>query len=124
MIYAPGWLDSAKTFDMIGGQIDIFPTVMGLLRYPYTNNTFGIDLLRESRPATFFTEDNKMACLNKEYMYVISLGKDEYLYHYSTGDTRNIINENRGIADSLKFYMFPMLQGAQWMFEKNLTGIK
>ncbi len=44
VFYAPGILKDARSFDCIGGQIDVFPTIMGILNQPYINNTLGIDL--------------------------------------------------------------------------------
>jgi len=49
IIHAPGLKLKPRTFNCLGGQIDIFPTVMGLMNLPYTNNTMGIDLLKENK---------------------------------------------------------------------------
>ena len=52
VFYAPGIITEPVTFDCIGGQIDVFPTIMGILNQPYINNTLGIDLLSKS-PAVY-----------------------------------------------------------------------
>lgn len=46
IIFAPQILPQARRFDEFAGQIDIFPTLMGMLNVGYVNNTLGIDLSR------------------------------------------------------------------------------
>lgn len=53
IFHAPYRIKHPKQYDNLGGQIDLFPTLMGLLNLPYTNNTLGIDLLKETRPYIF-----------------------------------------------------------------------
>ena len=36
-----------------GGQVDIQPTILGLLNIDYLQNNFGVDLLKEERPCMF-----------------------------------------------------------------------
>jgi hypothetical protein len=43
-----------------GGQVDVFPTIMGLLDRSYMNNTFGIDMFKTKRPYMFFSSDNAL----------------------------------------------------------------
>ncbi len=50
IIYAPKLIPQKQLVSKIGGQIDFFPSIMGLIKQPYINNTLGIDLLKEERP--------------------------------------------------------------------------
>ncbi len=43
-----------------GGQIDVAPTLLGMLRINYIQNNLGIDLLKEERPCMFFSADNML----------------------------------------------------------------
>ncbi len=122
VIYSPNMLNGKK-FNDLGGQIDVFPTVMGLLNVKYVNNTFGIDLLKENRPYTYFSEDNKLVCLNNDYMYVYSKEKEENLFKFKCNNFSNCISENKTVADSMKKYMFTMLQVTQWMIERKKTDV-
>jgi len=122
IIFAPGLLPEPRTFDVIGGQIDIFSTIMGLLQIDYVNNTLGIDLLRDERLAIFFTADDKIGCLNREFFFVHRQNGLESLYKYRTAESNNYLEQYPTAADSLRTYAFSMLQAAQGMIEKKKTN--
>jgi phosphoglycerol transferase MdoB-like AlkP superfamily enzyme len=122
IIYSPSFITEAKVFDKIGGQIDVFPTVMGLLNIPYINNTLGIDLLREERPFIFFCSDDKMGCLNDSHFLVIRGWKNESLYCYKNGNTRDYINIKKKLRKRMRKYLFTMLQVTAWMIKHRKVG--
>jgi phosphoglycerol transferase MdoB-like AlkP superfamily enzyme len=121
IVFGPTLLGEARVFGGLGGQIDIFPTVMGLLRMDYVNNTFGVDLRREERPCIFFTSDDKIGCLNREFFLVHREDGLESLYRYRAAESDNYLDQYPATADSLRTYAFSMLQGAQWMIENKKT---
>ena len=45
-IYAPGVIEAGSN-DLLSSQIDVPPTIMGLLNIPYTSTFFGQDILKE-----------------------------------------------------------------------------
>ena len=71
IIYSPGIINKPQVFSCVGGQIDIFPTIMGILNIPYVNNTFGIDLRKEQRPFIILTSDTVDALLDDEYYLIV-----------------------------------------------------
>jgi phosphoglycerol transferase MdoB-like AlkP superfamily enzyme len=106
------------------GQIDLFPTLMGIMGKSYTNNTLGVDVLQNPRPFIYFSADNKIGCLNKEWLYVYRFdGGGESLYHYSQADLKDYIKEPLPIKDSLKNYALSQIQTAEYLFTKELTKI-
>lgn len=110
IIYSPALEDMPQRFSQFGGQVDIFPTVMGLLNQPYTNNTMGVDLLREKRPYMFFSSDTQLGCIDDNYFYIFNpKDKTEYLYDETKKDGVNIIASNREVADRMKEYALSML---------------
>jgi phosphoglycerol transferase MdoB-like AlkP superfamily enzyme len=121
IMYAPKIL-KPTVFKQIGGQIDIFPTVMGLLNINYVNNTMGIDLLKQKRPYIFFSDDDKIGCLNEDYFYIDRINGNESLYKYKLYDTKNYYGELKQKADSMKRYAFSMMQASEWIIEKNKAG--
>ena len=124
IIYAPGLQLENKSYDCFGGQIDIFPTVMGLMNLPYVNNTMGIDLLKEKRPYIYFTADDKIGCIDKDYYFIHSNNGNESLYRYANMEMKNYIGEYKTKADSMRIYAFSMLQTTQWMLENGKIGVK
>lgn len=122
-IFSPK-LVNPQICEQIGGQIDVFPTIMGILRLQYLNNTLGIDLLKEKRPCIYFTADDKIGCLGKDYFFIHRMiDGAEFLHHYKDFDRKNHFTEHQPIADSLRNYAFSMLQTAQWMITNKKTFI-
>ncbi len=119
IFYNPNIINEPESFDNFGGQIDVFPTIMGMLKLPYINNSFGIDLLEEQRPCMYFTADDKYGVIDQEFFLVVRNNKVESLYKYKTKDTRNYISEFGSHADRLKNYAASNFQMAQWMIRNN-----
>ncbi len=120
IIHSPKLL-KPKTLDAIGGQIDVFPTVMDILQLPYVNNTLGVNLLKEERPYMYFSADDKIGCIDKSYYYVKDLNGPEYVYKYKTPGQTNYLKEYQSKADSMRTYAYSMLQTSQWMIQNRLT---
>lgn len=114
--------NESKFIPDIGGQIDVFPTIMGLLNIKYNNNTMGVDLLNEGRRFIYFSSDDLVGCLDKTYFYVYRQNGEESLYKYRKNDTYNYLHDCKTIAASMKEYTFSMLQTSQWMITNKKTG--
>lgn len=120
IIYEPGQLPTKS--EKLGGQIDIGPTVLGMLGISYINNTFGIDLFRQSRPYILFTSDDAIGCMGKEHFYIYRPGDEqEWLFDLQNGEEGNIV-ENDSIRSQFKNYAFSVLQTAQSIINKEETG--
>lgn len=120
LFYAPQ-LISPKTDEKLALQIDVFPTIMGLLKQPFANNTLGIDLQREQRPFAFFSADNRYGCLNEQF-FLIMRYNNYSLYEYKNNSTVDVVSLYPELVDSMKTYMHAMLQTTQFMFTNKLTG--
>ena len=122
-IYSP-LLVQPGIHEEIGGQIDVFPTVMGILGLRYLNNTMGVDLFKEKRPCIYFTADDKIGCLGDEYFFIHRMVDGmEFLHHYRDHDLGNHLDQHPGVADSLRNYAYSMLQTTQWMLTNKKTFI-
>ena len=116
IMYAPKMITQAKVFDGFGGQIDVFPTAMHLLRLPYVNNTMGIDLLSERRPLTYFSTDQKYGVISDSLFLIVSKNNDvEGLFRYRTNDTTNYFNTYKETANEMKKYAAAHFQVAQFV---------
>ncbi|MBN2571107.1 MAG: sulfatase-like hydrolase/transferase [Ignavibacteriales bacterium] len=122
IIFAPYILTEPRYYTELGGQIDIYPTIMGLLNIPYVNNTLGIDLFNETRPYIYFTADDKIGIVSNNYYMIIRPNGDETLYAYRTKSTENLIDKETARADSMRLYAYSMMQTAQYILENNLTN--
>lgn len=119
IIYSP-MLDGHKDISSPGGQIDLFPTVAGILGGEYQNNTLGIDLLRESRPCMYFGQDDKIAVVDNSDLYFWNTDGSEHMFELGT--KQDVLSQKRLKADSMKQYAFNMVQCYQWLLNNKLVG--
>lgn len=112
-----------KLYEDIGLQLDLVPTLMGLLKLDYINNTLGIDLRTEKRPFAFFTADNKIGVLNRDFFLVIRKDGPTTLYKYPSKDVNNYLDNYPQIVDSMQTYAYSMLQVTQFLIERKKTNL-
>ncbi|MEG1686020.1 MAG: LTA synthase family protein, partial [Bacteroides sp.] len=111
---------SPRVNDDLGGQIDIAPTLLGLLNISYVQNNFGIDLLKEKRPCMFFTADNMIGARDKSHFYIYSPeSKQEFCYRIIDGSLHPSPNESHFYQ--LKDYCFSMLQETEYLVKHHQT---
>lgn len=115
IFYAPQLLGAPQARKQLGSQVDVYPTIMGMLKLPYINNTFGIDLFQEQRPFAFAYADDKFAVLNTEYMYVSRENGVTSLYRYRTGDVKDYSDSLPALRDAMKKYGESTFQTTQWL---------
>lgn len=105
-----------------GNQVDVFPTLLGLLHVPYTNNTLGIDLLKDHRPYAFFTSDDAIGAIDSTWFYSYNIKTDrEGLYRYQAGDFTNYLEAHKEKALKMRAYTSSIIRTSAYMFEHTLT---
>lgn len=125
IIHSPLFNDAPKVYENLGGQIDVFPTVLGLLDYSYNNNTMGIDILKNERPYMYFTSDDMMGCVSKDFFYTYNpVQNTSGLFKYKQNSTINELNEYKALADSMQNYAASMLITTDYLLKNKLTRIK
>ena len=103
-----------------GGQIDVAPTLLGLLGIGYTQNNFGINLLKEERPCIFYTADNLIAARDSSRLYIHSPETgQEFCYITQEGKWQSV-QKDTGFQ-SLKEYVFSMLQATEQLVKEGKT---
>ena len=118
MIYRKGI--EPRNIANFGGQIDVAPTLLGLLGISYTQNNFGVDLLKEQRPCIFYTADNLIAARDSArlYMHAPETGQ-EFCYSVQNGKPKSSsYDTNFGF---LKEYVFSMLQATEQLVKEGKT---
>jgi phosphoglycerol transferase MdoB-like AlkP superfamily enzyme len=117
IVYSPLFKE-AQVNNSLAGQIDVFPTLMGMLNISYTNQSMGIDLLKEKRPSIFFTADDKVGCLNMDYYFIHrTISGKETMYRYDKLLIDDYSKSNSIVFDSLKTYAYSMLQSSQYLLK-------
>lgn len=125
IIYSPLFRNNPKTISEMGTQTDIFPTVMGILNIEYENNSLGIDLLKEKHSYAVFSSDDKLGCINQQYLYCYNtISRQEFLYDYRNNNPNNIMNEFPLVFDSIRNYASASVKVTNYLLENNLSRRK
>ncbi len=122
IIYSPMYSSVPRVIKNPGGQIDIFPTIAGLMGGGYTNNTMGIDLLNDSRQWMYFSQDDKIGVADSSTLYIWQKNRADNMYHLPDG--KDILPGHRNEADSMRTYAFAMIQYAEYLRTHGNTGAK
>lgn len=123
IIYAPHIFSKPRVEKMIGSQIDVYPTIMGLLNLPYINNSMGIDLLREKRPYAILNDDDKVGIIDSTHLCI--MWKDQVgMFNYRTKDLTNHINKYPDKAQNMTDYAKAHMQVHQNMISNKQTRIE
>ena len=76
LFYAPGFIKPEKRKEAVS-QIDVLPTIAGLLNQPYTNTTIGRDLLRKQGAKDFafiiHHDEGKIGLVNNDFYYILNM---------------------------------------------------
>ena len=119
IIHAPGLASEVRPD--FAGQVDVAPTILGLLRIPYVQNNFGIDLLRQHRPAAFYTADKMIAARDASHLYVYNAEtRQEFCYDLQPGRRPRPVPHAAPFA-SLRNYVFSLLQSAESLVQHGQT---
>jgi phosphoglycerol transferase MdoB-like AlkP superfamily enzyme len=124
IIYAPAILGEARSFDCIGGQIDVFPTIMGILNQSYINNTLGIDLLSETRPYIFINHDDKLGVIDKDYFLILKKDNEKFLFKYRDNDKQNYKDAQLNRVKDMEEYTLSNLEVFQVLMNSEKRFIK
>ncbi len=126
IIYAPKLIPHKNnTYKKIGSQIDIYPTLMGLLKYRYINNTLGIDLLNEDRKYAIINDDDKIGIVDTSFLCIMkNYGKQLELYNYRDNDKVNYYNNYQERANKMAEFAKINLQVTQEMILNKQTTLQ
>jgi len=116
IIFAPQLLKPAIVDDL-GGQTDIFPTLMGMLNISYINNSFGINLFTDKRKFLPFNSDEYLGCMSKECFCVTGKGHTTLFKLWDDERCCDEMHEQQR-TDSMFTYSKAIMQTMQDMIRK------
>lgn len=121
VFYMPKHLESIEN-ECIASQMDVFPTVMGILGKSYVNNTFGIDLRKEIRKYVYFMGDDKYGVLDGDWLLINKPSEEQIgLYKYVEKEKKNYISEYPEIAQEMQKYGESAWQVSEYQQDKKKT---
>ncbi len=124
LFYAPNLIPESRVFTEMAGQIDVFPSIMGLLGLPFENNTLGINLFEHDRPYIYFNVDDKYAVLDNDWLMIVKRDGHKGLYKYRSKDSMNYLEEESARSKEMKKYAESNIQTYQYVLTTNRTKIK
>lgn len=122
LVYSPAHVKPARIEKMMS-QIDVAPTVLGLMNMSYKSDFLGRDTLKDSGqpPRAFISTYQKLGFLTENELLV--LGPRQYAAQYKvnrkTGDAKSEPVTDPMLADMLAYY-----QGADYLYQHRLNRIK
>lgn len=122
LYYQPKYIP-AQHIDRLALQLDMAPTLEGMLPYHFENHTLGMDLLRHRRTYAYFSSDDKVSVVDGEYLYLYRIsGEHESLYHYCDTLQDDFIQAMPERAHAMRDYAFGMIQQSYQMITEGTAG--
>lgn len=120
LFHVPGGQVSPGKISAPCGQIDIAPTLLGMLNLPWTNATMGIDIRQNVRPFMYFCADDRIGCIDGEHYFIHRADGHETLYAYADLSTKDLVGDLPGKSGAMRDYAYSMMQTTQWLVEHDL----
>ena len=103
VIWTPGGQLKHEIIDKVGSQLDILPTIMGILGGEYTHSAWGKDLLDKNNKGSvaYVVENNFIGIIDKENIYIDGITVPEVLRRKSDDfiiEDKELIEEYKKIA--------------------------
>ena len=120
-VFSPSLL-APRSVDRLVSQIDIAPTVMGMLNVSYNSRFFGKDMLRmnQAQERAFIGTYEKLGYLKQNTLVILDV-KREHEFHLvsrETKKTRTAPPDQTLLREAISYY-----QGASYLFEHRLNRI-
>jgi phosphoglycerol transferase MdoB-like AlkP superfamily enzyme len=123
IFYAPGYIKPEKRSEVVS-QVDILPTIAGLLNQPFVNSTIGRDLLRKAGEEDFafviHHDEAKIGLLSNNYYYIlnINLQQDTLVPLHFNSPLLTVQNYN-GIKKEMSEKTIAIYETSKWMLLNN-----
>lgn len=125
LIYGPGVIKGSRTIEAVTSELDVMPTVAGLIGKPYLNTTLGRDalgLVPGDRRGAFilipYLNPAPIGLVDKEFYFVIGSDGREQLYRYRSSEperdvqdayperAREMAHLTRGLFETARYMLF------------------
>ena len=122
MFYAPFLLRPERKND-IASQIDVLPTIAGMIQQPYVNTTLGRDLLdtcQKNNYAFIVNQDGTIGMVTDNYYFTKNVNFPEEQIFPLKGNTLNLNwREAKTIKEKMSKITTAYYETARWMLMNN-----
>jgi phosphoglycerol transferase MdoB-like AlkP superfamily enzyme len=119
LFYAPGFIEDKKVFSKMAGQIDVFPSIMGLLKLNYVNRTLGINLFSETRPYIYFSADDKFGVIDTSKLLIVRKDNSIEFFDYKIKNAKIKAVKDIKLINKMRNYAASNLQSFQYYMKKS-----
>ncbi len=116
VIFGPGVEN--RIYDGLGTQVDVTPTLLGLMGVSYDFDGFGLDLLRQPRQQVFYTSDTQVVGRDSTACFIYNNQADKYFFYDVDAHGALTPTTTSPHFDALKDYAFSMVQTAEFLFRR------
>ena len=119
IIFGPGVENGL--YEGLATQVDVMPTLLGMMGISYDYGGFGQDLLRQNRAQLFYTSDTQIVGRDSTACFIYNNQADKFFYYdvKADGSLSPVSSDSR--FDALKDYAFSMVQTAEYLYRRSLT---
>jgi phosphoglycerol transferase MdoB-like AlkP superfamily enzyme len=120
LVYAPGIVKPQRV-DRMMSQIDIAPTVLGLLNFSYTTKFLGQDVLKgEGEERAFISTYQKLGFIKGDQLLVLGPKKEASFYRFDrkNGRTTESKPDDQLLLDGLGYF-----QGGNYIYENRINRL-
>ncbi|MBS1575873.1 MAG: hypothetical protein JST09_11275, partial [Bacteroidetes bacterium] len=123
LFYAP-YLLEPKVHDEVVSQVDVLPTIAGLLHQPYTNTTLGRDVLatsaKNSYAFTIHHDEGRIGIITNSYYFEKNINfNDEELYSMDNSSLPFTKTQQDSIKSKMSEISTGIYETAKWMLMNN-----
>jgi len=113
IIFGPGV--PQQQYAGLGMQVDVMPTLFGLMNLNYEYEGFGVDLLKQERPMVFYSADNQIVARDHQrcFVYNPSMNRSFCYDVLPNGNLKETKLESK--FQDLKNYVFSNIQAAEYI---------
>lgn len=113
IIFGPGV--PQQQYAGLGMQVDVMPTLFGLMKLNYEYEGFGVNLLKQQRPMVFYSADNQIVARDHQrcFVYNPSMNRSFCYDVLPNGNLKETKQESK--FQDLKNYVFSNIQAAEYI---------
>lgn len=102
-------------YNGLGTQVDVMPTLLGLLGIGCTYDGFGVNLLQRERDMVFYTSDRHLVARDSSACFIYEPATEKSSYYQVLPDGSLQSAQQSVHYDRLRNYVFSMIQTAEYM---------
>ncbi len=113
MVFGPGVKNGV--YDGLSGQVDVMPTVLGLLNASYDYEGFGVDLLKKRRKMIYYAADNQIVSRSDKQVYIYEPATKKSFCYDVTPNWGLKLTRPSQVFTPLRSYAFSEIQTAEFV---------